>query len=111
LIFVVSTCGTYLGLRLAVRAAEGQKLAGKVAVVTSGSRGIATATGKGLIADGASVAITYTKGGDAAASVIKEIERAGGKAIAIQADAGANLTGDVIAQVSCPLLFSSFYSS
>src|ERR1700739_498878 len=29
----------------------------------------------------------YTKGADAAASVIKEIERAGGKAIAIQADA------------------------
>jgi NAD(P)-dependent dehydrogenase (short-subunit alcohol dehydrogenase family) len=105
LIFVVATCGTYLGLRLGVRAADGQKLAGKVAVVTTGSRGIATATGKGLIADGASVAITYTKGGDAAASVIKEIERAGGKAIAIQADAGANLTGDVIAHMSCPLLF------
>jgi 3-oxoacyl-[acyl-carrier protein] reductase len=33
------------------------------------------------------VAITYTKGADAAASVVKEIERAGRKAIAIQADA------------------------
>jgi 3-oxoacyl-[acyl-carrier protein] reductase len=33
------------------------------------------------------VAITYTKGKDAAASVVKEIERGGGKAIAIQADA------------------------
>jgi 3-oxoacyl-[acyl-carrier protein] reductase len=33
------------------------------------------------------VAITYTKGADAAASVVREIERAGGKAIAIQADA------------------------
>jgi 3-oxoacyl-[acyl-carrier protein] reductase len=33
------------------------------------------------------VAITYTKGADAAASVVKEIELAGGKAIAIQADA------------------------
>ena len=111
MIFVVSTCGTYLGLRLGVRAAEGQKLAGKVAVVTSGSRGIATATGKGLIADGASVAFTYAKGANATALVLKEIEPRGGKAIAIQADAGANLTGDVIAQVSCPLLFSSFYSS
>jgi len=40
-----------------------------------------------LAADGASVAITYTKGAEAAASVVKEIERAGGKAIAIQADA------------------------
>jgi len=33
------------------------------------------------------VAITYTKGADAAASVVKEIERGGRKAIAIQADA------------------------
>jgi len=33
------------------------------------------------------VAITYTKGADAAAAVVKEIESAGGKAIAIQADA------------------------
>jgi 3-oxoacyl-[acyl-carrier protein] reductase len=38
-------------------------------------------------ADGANVAITYTKGADAAASVVKEIERVGRKAIAIQADA------------------------
>jgi 3-oxoacyl-[acyl-carrier protein] reductase len=30
------------------------------------------------------VAITYTKGADAAASVVKAIERDGGKAIAIQ---------------------------
>ena len=33
------------------------------------------------------MAITYTKGADAAASIVKEIERAGRKAIAIQADA------------------------
>jgi 3-oxoacyl-[acyl-carrier protein] reductase len=33
------------------------------------------------------VTITYTKGADAAASVVKTIEHAGGKAIAIQADA------------------------
>src|SRR5260221_9841989 len=66
---------------------NGQKLAGKVAVVTGASRGIGAAIAKRLATDGASVAITYTKGADAAASVIKEIERAGGKAIAIQADA------------------------
>src|ERR1700752_5072966 len=66
---------------------NGQKLAGKVAVVTGGSRGIGAAIARRLATDGASVAITYTKGVDAAASVIKEIERAGGKAIAIQADA------------------------
>src|SRR5712672_1743276 len=66
---------------------NGQKLAGKVAMVTGGSRSIGAAIAKRLAADGASVAITYTKGAEAAASVIKEIEGAGGEAIAIQADA------------------------
>jgi len=64
------------------------KLEGKIAVVTGGSRGIGAAIAKRLAADGASVAITYSKGADAAVSVVKAIESAGGKAIAIQADAG-----------------------
>src|SRR5438445_4392562 len=67
------------------RTTQERPLAGKVALITGGSRGIGAAIARRLAADGASVAVTYSKGADAAASVVKEIERGSGKAIAIQA--------------------------
>src|SRR5260370_4793157 len=63
------------------------KLTEKVALVTGGSRGIGAAITKRLAAEGASVAFTYAKDASAASAVVKAIERNGGKALAIQADA------------------------
>ncbi len=64
-----------------------KRLEGKNALVTGGSRGIGAAIAKRLAQDGARVAITYAKDAGSASAVVKAIETAGGKAVAIQADA------------------------
>ncbi|AZE11419.1 MULTISPECIES: 3-oxoacyl-ACP reductase family protein [Pseudomonas] len=63
-------------------------LSGKIAIVTGGSRSIGAAIAKRLAADGASVAITYNASPDRAAALVEEIASAGGRAVALAADAG-----------------------
>lgn len=62
-------------------------LADKIALITGGSRGIGAAIAKQLASHGATVSITYAKEGNAASAVVNSIENAGGKALAIQAEA------------------------
>jgi len=62
-------------------------LSGQVALVTGSSRGIGAATAKLLAQYGASVVVNYIKGKEPAEAVVKAITAAGGKAIAVQADA------------------------
>jgi glucose 1-dehydrogenase len=63
-----------------------QPLAGRRALVTGGATGIGRATAGRLAADGAAVVVNYVGPPDAAESAVKEIEGAGGRAIAIAAD-------------------------
>ena len=62
------------------------RLQGKRALVTGGSRGIGAAIAKRLAADGADVAITYEKSAERARAVVADIEALGRRAVAIQAD-------------------------
>jgi 3-oxoacyl-[acyl-carrier protein] reductase len=61
-------------------------LAGKVALVTGGSRGIGAAIVRRLSADGASVAFTYAASEDRAKALAADLETAGGRVLPIKAD-------------------------
>jgi len=59
------------------------KLTGKVAVVTGASKGIGAGIAKELAAQGASVVVNYASSKEGAETVVAEITKAGGKAIAV----------------------------
>src|SRR5436190_1769248 len=61
-------------------------LAGKVALVTGGSRGIGAATARALADEGADVAISYVASTDKAEAVVTELRAKGVRAAAFRAD-------------------------
>ena len=65
-----------------------KNLDGKVALVTGASRGIGRAIALRLARDGAAVVVNYVAQVADAAHVVADIEKAGGRALAVQADVG-----------------------
>lgn len=62
------------------------KLEGRIALVTGASRGIGRAIAQRLAAEGASLAVNYRSGQAQAQEVVDEIQKSGGRAVAIQGD-------------------------
>jgi 3-oxoacyl-[acyl-carrier protein] reductase len=64
------------------------RLAGKIALVTGGGRGLGRGIAEGFAAEGAKLVVNYLKDETAANTVVDAIKRGGGEAIAVRADIG-----------------------
>jgi 3-oxoacyl-[acyl-carrier protein] reductase len=65
-----------------------KRLAGQVALVTGGGRGLGRGIAEGFGAEGASVIVNYMKDSASAEAVVAKIKAAGADAVAVQADVG-----------------------
>jgi 3-oxoacyl-[acyl-carrier protein] reductase len=64
------------------------RLKDKTAIVTGAGKGIGAAIARRLAQGGCAVAVNYARDEAAARQVVQDIEQAGGKAVAVQADVG-----------------------
>jgi 3-oxoacyl-[acyl-carrier protein] reductase len=68
---------------------QAKSFAGKVALVTGGSKGIGAGIVRRLATEGASVAFTYSSSEEKAFGLVREIESTGGNALALKADSAS----------------------
>jgi len=76
------------------------KLAGKTAVITGASKGIGAGIAKAFAKEGANVVVNYARAKDDAEKVSAEIQKSGGKAIAVQADVSRQSDVDRLFEVA-----------
>ncbi|MGM0897570.1 MAG: 3-oxoacyl-[acyl-carrier-protein] reductase [Bacillota bacterium] len=62
------------------------KLSGKTAIITGASRGIGASIARRFAGEGANIVVNYSGSQEKAEAVVRDIEQAGGKAIAVKAN-------------------------
>jgi len=80
--------------------AEGKELVGKVAIITGAGRNIGRAIALALAEAGAAVVVNVRSNKAEADSVVGEIEKAGGKAVAVLGDVGDDKTAHALAETA-----------